>query len=95
VLNDDLEMHGLVAGHTTLASGARLVLHGMIAGDLRVEDGAEVDLFGVVSGSIFNRGSVRVTGVVRGILASSDAARTEIADSGVICRGQTKLITVD
>jgi hypothetical protein len=75
VIDSDLELHGMNAGHATVVLGVTLVLHGMVTGNLTVEADAMAVVRGTISGTVTNRGGdVTVFGTV-GAIADADPKR--------------------
>jgi hypothetical protein len=83
VVREDTEFHGMIDGGATAAAGVTFVVHGVIAGDLRIERDATVELRGMVAGSTFNRGTLILYGVVRGLVFDEDAGSSSVVTDGV------------
>jgi cytoskeletal protein CcmA (bactofilin family) len=82
-VSEDLLLHGMIAGDTTVATGVTLNLTGMVTGDLHVESGARALLYGTVSGSVVNRGSVELEGEV-GDLTDLEGGTSRVSPDAVI-----------
>ena len=68
VLDDDVELVGVVTGTVIVKAGATAQLRGLIVGCLVVESGAVVGLRGMVCGDVRNHGELRVHGTIGGRL---------------------------
>ena len=67
VLEDGLQLQGMVTGNTNVKNGGTLELRGTCLRNLFLEEGAEVQLYGTVVGSVTNRGGrLLIYGVVKG-----------------------------
>jgi cytoskeletal protein CcmA (bactofilin family) len=80
----DMNLYGMIAGETTVASGVTLWLYGMVTGDLRVQPSARVYLHGTVSGSVINAGEVDHHGVISGALRDVDGGSSVVRPDAVI-----------
>ena len=83
-VTEDLTLHGMVTGDTTVASGVFLNLHGLIGGNLRIEPEARVNLHGVVGGSVTNCGFVEVAGMIVGSLTDADGGESVVKPGAMI-----------
>jgi len=69
IIHDNLILHGMIIGKTTVAKGGNLELHGMIVGDLVLLPNSKVILRGMVNGDVINKGGeLNVFGMINGDL---------------------------
>lgn len=67
VFIEDVKLHGMIVGSTTVSKNATLFLHGMIKGDLILEDNSKVYLHGMVNGDVIAKsGHIEVYGMING-----------------------------
>lgn len=68
-IQDEIMLHGIIAGNVSVKNGGILYLHGMVTKNLLVQDGGKVFLHGMVSGDITNQGGLlEVYGTILGKL---------------------------
>jgi hypothetical protein len=90
---DDLECHGLIAGHVVVKEGGVCRLFGTIAGDLRVAAGGEAEVHGVVVGTVFADGAVAITGTVTGGVHCSETGTVVFGESAVVRRRRSNSLS--
>ncbi|WP_155798746.1 hypothetical protein [Sorangium cellulosum] len=82
VFLESTQLHGMVTGSVTVASGVELELHGTICRDLHVLHNATVYLHGTVGGNVVNDGgTIDVFGVVRKQLLDNSGTTTIHTDA--------------
>jgi cytoskeletal protein CcmA (bactofilin family) len=83
---DGLDLHGMVTGTVSVASGGWLELRGTVCRDLVLEEGSSVHRYGTVSGDVYNRGSeLLVYGSIGGTLHREGG--TTVIDSDAAIAG--------
>ncbi|HAV1600049.1 TPA: hypothetical protein JG832_000895 [Enterobacter hormaechei subsp. xiangfangensis] len=67
VLDDDLELSGMICGDLVVSDGCRADVRGMVTGRIIVEKGGILTLHGMVSNGLTNNGGdVEIFGFVTG-----------------------------
>ena len=85
-IEQDLDLHGMIVGDTTVAKGITLIHHGMITGDLTIRPNARVIIHGMVNGTVRNEGgTVEVYGIV-GDVSDTPGAHTQIMPIAIVER---------
>ena len=87
VLEQDIQLEGIIVGSTTVSENIKLRLHGDIIGDLWLREGSDVLLYGTVNGNIRNEGGhLEVFGIVKGKIKSLGGT-TVIDPKAIIVNG--------